>query len=362
MIKLMLSGTWNALGPGITENSLHHALASLSDNGVKISNLIIDDGWQAVTHGPVRGWKTFEADRNGFPDGLKGTVSKLRADFPEIDHIAVWHAIHGYWGGISADNDIAQEYKTVEVECSEPYNQKMHMVGQQDVDRFYQDFYRFLAEAGIDSAKADVQHVLDCIVDTKHRRDLITSYLDAWSSSTLRHFGDRAISCMSQFPQGIFRSHIRQNHPAFVVRNSDDYFPNEPSSHTWHLWANAHNSLFTRYLNVVPDWDMFQTKHEYAGFHAAARCVSGGPIYITDVPGEHDMDLIKSMTGVTVRGKTVVFRPSVVGRSVGAFVGFHDGRLLKIGSYHGTLLTTICCCCPRLVVVDLTTRCGERNM
>lgn len=40
----------------------------------------------------------------------------------------------------------------------------------------------------------------------------------------------------------------------------------------------------TQHLNVIPDWDMFQTVHEYSGFHAAARCVSGGPIYIVCSP------------------------------------------------------------------------------
>jgi len=61
---------------------------------------------------------------------------------------------------------------------------------------------------------------------------------------------------------------------------------------------------------------MFQTVHDYSGFHAAARCVSGGPIYVTDVPGQHDLDLIGQMTGPTPLGKTVIFRPSVIGRAL----------------------------------------------
>lgn len=319
----------------MTSESLHDALAELADNEVKISNLIIDDGWQAVTDGPVHGWKTFEASKDAFPDGLKATISKLRHSFPGIDRIAVWHAINGYWGGISPDGEIARNYKTTEVECGAPYDQKMHLVDQSDAERCYDDFYKFLVNAGIDSVKTDNQHVLDCIVDAKPRRDLINTYLDAWTIASLRHFGYRTISCMSQFPQALFHSQMKQSRPTLVVRNSDDFFPEIHSSHTWHVWANAHNSLFTRYLNVLPDWDMFQTKHEYGGFHAAARCVSGGPIYITDVPGKHDMEIIRAMTGVTVRGKTVIFRPSVVGRSASHYIGFDEGQMLKVGAYHG---------------------------
>ena len=50
-----------------------------------------------------------------------------------------------------------------------------------------------------------------------------------------------------------------------------------------HVFANAHSALFVQHLNVLPDWDMFQTSHAYSGFHAAARCVSGGPIVIVSV-------------------------------------------------------------------------------
>jgi len=92
-------------------------------------------------------------------------------------------------------------------------------------------------------------------------------------------------------------------------------------------------------LNLIPDWDMFQTVHDYSGFHAAARCVSGGPIYITDVPGQHDLDLINQMTGPTPRGKTVIFRPSVVGKSLDQYNGYDDDNLLLVGTYHGAAVT-----------------------
>ena len=183
------------------------------------------------------------------------------------------------------------------------------------------------------------QFMLDTFVSAKARRDLIPTYLDAWTVSTLRHFGIKAISCMSQTPQILFHSQMPQNKPPLLVRNSDDFFPEIPTSHPWHIWMNAHNALFTQHLNVIPDWDMFQTVHDYSGFHAAARCVSGGPIYITDVPGQHNLDLIGQMTGPTPRGKTVIFRTSVVGMSLDQYNGYDDENLLLVGTYHGTLQT-----------------------
>lgn len=183
--------------------------------------------------------------------------------------------------------------------------------------------------------------MIDTFVSAKARRDLIPSYMDAWTIATLRHFSVKAISCMSQAPQILFHAQMPQNRPPYLVRNSDDFFPEIPTSHPWHVFVNAHNALFTQHLNCLPDWDMFQTIHDYSGFHAAARCVSGGPIYITDVPGQHDLDLIAQMTGPTPRGKTVIFRPSVIGKSLDQYNGYDDDNILLVGTYHGSLLSPV---------------------
>ena len=247
----------------------------------------------------------------------------------------------GYWGGISPGGKLDQTYKSIEVDRENakrrnlPLGGKMTVIAQQDVARFYDDFYQFLADAGIDGVKTDAQFMIDTWTSAIVRRDLINTYMDVWTKASFRYFGIKSISCMSQFPQALFHSQMPPNQPPMLVRNSDDFFPEIPASHPWHVWVNAHNSIFTQFLNVVPDWDMFQTVHDYSGFHAAARCVSGGPIYITDVPGEHNMDLIGQMTGVTPNGNTIIFRPSVLGKSIYPYMGYDDDLLLKVGSYHG---------------------------
>src|SRR5699024_3505069 len=151
-----------------------------------------------------------------------------------------------------------------------------------DIQTFYDEFYSYLTSVGIDAVKTDAQFFLDLLEDSEDRRRFIASYQDAWSIASLKHFSTRSISCMSTFPQAIFHSQLPDNKSNIPLRNSDDFFPEVPASHQWHVFCNAHNALLTRFLNVLPDWDMFQTSHPYASFHAAARCVSGGPIYITD--------------------------------------------------------------------------------
>lgn len=52
--------------------------------------------------------------------------------------------------------------------------------------------------------------------------------------------------------------------------NSDDFFPDEKDSHSWHIYANAINSLWsTHHSDIIGDWDMFQSDHPFAEYHAS---------------------------------------------------------------------------------------------
>lgn len=338
--------TWNGLGQNLNEQKLFEALDSLEKNEINVSNLIIDDNWQSLNHEGgdqfQNAWMEFEATKVGFPRGLKAAVSDIRSKHKNIQHVAVWHALFGYWGGIAPEGKIAKEYKTVTVRKKDGVSGgSMLVVAEEDVDRFYKDFYQFLTSAGVDSVKTDAQFFVDELDDANDRRKLIRSYQDAWNISQLRFFSGKAISCMSQTPQIIFHSQLPSNKPRILLRNSDDFFPEVPASHPWHIFCNAHNAIFNQYLNILPDWDMFQTSHEWAAFHAAARCVSGGPIYITDVPGKHDVDLIFQMTGNTPRGDTVILRPHTVGKSTSAYNSYDDTVLLKVATYVGMARTGV---------------------
>jgi hypothetical protein len=111
--------TWNGLGQNLTEDKIYEALDSLEKNDIKITNLIIDDNWQSLDNEGqnqiFRGMTEFEANKKGFPQGMKHTISEIRSKHPSIQHIAVWHALLGYWGAISPNGKLAQEYKTVNV-------------------------------------------------------------------------------------------------------------------------------------------------------------------------------------------------------------------------------------------------------
>lgn len=129
--------------------------------------------------------------------------------------------------------------------------------------------------------------------------------------------------------------------PYQTVNNTNediDFFPDIPNSHAWHIFANTMNNIFTSHLNGLPDWDMFQSAlPEYGGLHAAARCISGGPIYITDTPGRHDVGLIKQMSALSPQGNTTLLRPSRVALPIDPFVAYNNNQLLKVGNFCGSV-------------------------
>jgi hypothetical protein len=338
-------GTWNSLGQKLTEGKVLKALNTLAENKINISSLIIDDNWQDIDYQGnsqwQHGWNDFEAEPTTFPSGLKALITNIRSKHKNIQHIAVWHALIGYWAGLAPNGALAKRYKTIQATRDDSH--KMTLVAPESIQAFYTDFYTFLTSCHITGVKTDAQYMLDLVVPPTTRRAITPSYLDAWTTASLRHFYGHVISCMAMTPPIIFHTLLPRTRPPLPFRNSDDFFPHAgPAAQAWHVWSNAHNALLSQHLNVVPDWDMFQTVDQgdgYAGFHAAARCVSGGPVCITDVPGRHDLGLIREMTGATIRGRTVVFRPSVVGRVVGGVYGGYREKgaagLLKVGAYHG---------------------------
>ena len=335
--------TWNSLGQDLNLHKILNALDSFANIDVHFSTLIIDDNWQSLsgkqgeTNQFERGWTAFEANPDGFPGGLQKATAEIRKRHPSISDIAVWHALMGYWGAVAPEGQIAKDYKTRSVAFAPPCpaQPSKTVVDPTNIHQMYRDFYTFLSNSGVTGVKTDVQFMLDELSSTRDRRALTTSYISAWTQAHLSHLSGKAISCMSMIPQIMFHSFLPTNTPRIMLRNSDDFFPDVPTSHPWHVFCNAHNALFVQHLNVLPDWDMFQTSHPYSGFHAAARCLSGGPIYITDTPGQHDASLIHQMSAPNPRGQTVILRPSNVGKTVGVYDKYDDKSVLKIGVYDG---------------------------
>ncbi|CAA0824916.1 Probable galactinol--sucrose galactosyltransferase 4 [Striga hermonthica] len=86
-----------------------------------------------------------------------------------------------------------------------------------------------------------------------------------------------------------------------------------------HMIHCAYNSLWMGQF-IWPDWDMFQSDHKCAKFHAGSRAICGGPIYVSDSLGGHDFDLLRKLVfqdSTIPNAFTLLFPP--YGGVVGAF-------------------------------------------
>ncbi|MBA0632485.1 hypothetical protein Godav_001215 [Gossypium davidsonii] len=322
--------TWDAFYTNVTSESLKEGLESLEKGGIHPKFLIIDDGWQSVamdSHGTefradnaanfanrltnIKENHKFQKDgkeghRVEDPAlGLRHIVTEIKQKHA-LKYAYVWHAITGYWGGVRPDVTEMEHYESKVVypisspgvESNEPdqaldsiTKNGLGLVNPEKVFNFYDELHAYLATAGIDGVKVDVQNILETLgAGHGGRVKLARKYHQALEASIARNFANNdIISCMSHNTDGLYSAKRTA-----IIRASDDFWPRDPASHTIHIASVAYNTVFLGEF-MQPDWDMFHSLHPMAEYHGAARAVGGCAIYVSDKPGQHDFDLLKKL-------------------------------------------------------------------
>ncbi|XP_027366335.1 probable galactinol--sucrose galactosyltransferase 2 [Abrus precatorius] len=318
--------TWDAFYTDVTAEGVKEGLRSLSEGGTSPRFLIIDDGWQQIESKPkdedcvVQEGAQFATRLTGIKENAKfqkneqsnGTISGLKHVVDEakqhhnVKYVYVWHALAGYWGGVKPaasgmehyDTALAYPVQSPGVLGNQPDlvmdSLSVHGLGlvhPKKVFDFYNELHAYLASCGVDGVKVDVQNIIETLGSGHGGRVSLTrSYHQALEASVARNFPDNGcIACMCHNTDGLYSAK-----QTAVVRASDDFYPHDPASHTIHISSVAYNTLFLGEF-MQPDWDMFHSLHPAAEYHAAARAVSGGPIYVSDKPGRHNFDLLKKL-------------------------------------------------------------------
>ncbi|KAF8751015.1 hypothetical protein HU200_012312 [Digitaria exilis] len=322
--------TWDAFYTNVTAEGVKEGLQSFEKGGVSPKFVIIDDGWQSVSMDPVgiacladnsanfanrlthikENHKFQKNGREGHREddpakGLAHIVNEIKGKH-ELKYVYVWHAITGYWGGVRPGGVGLEHYESkMQHPVSSPGVQKnepcdalnsittngLGLVNPDKVFSFYNELHSYLASAGVDGVKVDVQNILETLGAGHGGRVLLArKYQQALEASIARNFPDNGIiSCMSHNTDNLYSSKR-----SAVVRASDDFWPRDPASHTIHIASVAYNTVFLGEF-MQPDWDMFHSVHPMAEYHAAARAVGGCAIYVSDKPGCHDFNLLKKL-------------------------------------------------------------------
>ena len=293
--------TWDAFYQDVTGPKVREGLESFRAGGVEPKLLILDDGWQSIKEFPTGEKRLTSFDANEkFPGDLRPVVTIAKQEFG-IETFLVWHAFHGYWGGVDAESlpgygviSLAREYSPTINDYAPSlldwFGKAVGVVSPEHIYRFYQDYHRQLRLQGVDGVKVDNQAALEGAArGLGGRVGLMRRYREALEGSVHTHFGGNLINCMSCTNEMLYGA-LNSN----LTRTSTDFWPKRPESHGDHLYVNAQVSLwFGEFIH--PDWDMFQSGHPMGAYHAVGRAVSGSPVYVSDKPGEQDFDLLRKL-------------------------------------------------------------------
>jgi raffinose synthase len=161
---------------------------------------------------------------------------------------------------------------------------------------FFSDWHARMKNEGVSFVKVDNQLVVE---------RMATDRLPVWDAaegghrnlnrSIEKHFGGAAINCMDMTTDALY---LFGKTP--VARGVEDYFPDETSydmqkgNAAVHVLCAVMNSLWFSPM-VWPDFDMFQSHHPFAEYHAVARAISGGPVYLTDTPGKQNFRILNKL-------------------------------------------------------------------
>lgn len=317
--------TWDAFYTEVSPEGIKEGLKCFKDGGISPKFMIIDDGWQETENefqkeGEPRVEGTQFATRltdikenNKFrrsesdssSSNLQELIHHIKENY-ELKYVYMWHALTGYWGGLSPSSDALQKYipkvvypvqspgqlgniRDIAMDSLEKYG--VGLIDPGRVFDLYNDMHSYLALSGVDGVKVDVQNVLATLGSGYGGRVSITKlYHEALDKSVEINFRDNnLINCMCHNSDSIFSSKR-----SATARASEDFMPHEPKFQTLHIATVSFNSLFLGEI-VVPDWDMFHSNHSTAEFHGAARALGGCPVYVSDKPGEHDFKILKKL-------------------------------------------------------------------
>ncbi|XP_004298977.1 PREDICTED: galactinol--sucrose galactosyltransferase-like [Fragaria vesca subsp. vesca] len=334
--------TWDAFYLMVHPKGVWEGVKTLVEGGCPPGMVLIDDGWQSICHDddpltdeeamqrtaageqmPCRltsfvenyKFRDYKSPR-GKGHGMGAFVKDLKEEFGSVDYVYVWHALCGYWGGVRPGvkgGSGFPESRVIRPKLSEGLQKTMEdlavdkilsngvgLVEPEMAQQLYEGLHQHLQSVGIDGVKVDVIHLLEMLSEEFGGRiELAKAYYKALTASVRKHFkGNGVIASMEHCNDFMFLG----TEAISLGRVGDDFWCSDPSGDPngtyWlqgcHMVHCAYNSLWMGNF-IHPDWDMFQSTHPCAAFHAASRAISGGPIYISDSVGQHDFKLLKSL-------------------------------------------------------------------
>ena len=329
--------TWDSLRQDVCEAAILAKMDELREKKVPVRWVLIDDGWSLLNM-ETKQLKGFRADPAKFPEGLSGTVRRLKEEYG-VEKVGVWQAFKGYWCGVAED---FEDWRSAGA-CLQTYgNGEISVRPEASASfGFWDAWHSALEKEGIDFVKIDGQSSMQMA-----SRGAVTygeglrALNKGMEASVLLHFDGNLINCMGMAPESVF-----SRSSTALSRTSDDYLPEARGSFYEHAMQNAYNNVYQGAL-YYGDFDMFWTEHEDAERSAVLRLIGGSPVYISDAAGRTDPAVIRRMTGAdgNLLMCTDIGRPTLdcLTKSPYAGTGQESDGVLKLYNRCGDTVVMAC--------------------
>ena len=281
MLRYLGWCSWDACNTDVTENKIRRKADELLEKQVPVKWILIDDGWFSAQDKMLY---DFSPDQEKFPNGFKGMIEDIRAR-TDIRWFGIWHALGGYWDGISPESALASREAPYLYQAANGRIVPSPKTGA----GFYDDWYKELKRNEIDFVKVDGQSAApfyfeNCLPVSEAARGMN----QALEGGAYRMDG-AIINCM-----GMAMENILARPASAISRNSDDFVPAKENGFVEHLLQNAYNAVYHNEIYCC-DWDMFWTRHEDAVKHSLLRAISGGPVYFSDRIGDTVPEVLRPL-------------------------------------------------------------------
>ncbi|MEO6454625.1 MAG: Sip1-related alpha-galactosidase, partial [Ginsengibacter sp.] len=312
--------TWNSsdMGKNLNEEHIIEGVKTFTEKKFPLGFVLIDDGWFQHQHSQLQ---SLLPDSNKFPNGFKPLIDKLKKQY-RIKYVGVWHAFNGYWNGIDPASALGLQNKNkmfswtqherVDVENSPTKTYYFLKPEGYNLYNFYSSMHSYLKNEGVDFIKVDNQLAVERMaVNNYPIFNLSQKMHAALYQSANKYFNGAVINCMDMTADAYLNFGT-----SAVARSVEDYFPYEKNENynlqrgnaAAHVLQALYNGLYFSQM-VYTDLDMFQSHNPNAVFHALARTLNNGPIYLTDKPGEQNFEILNKLVfsdGRSIRAHTAL--------------------------------------------------------
>lgn len=277
--------SWEHYKHNINEDVILSALKGIKESTIPFRWMLIDDGYLDHKNGQLL---SFGVDKKKFPNGWEPITSQKD---DKIKWMGIWRNFNGYFGAVSPEHNLPnlQEH-LVQRNPSGKKPLYMPKISEEASNAFYNEMTKNTKENGFDIIKVDFQS--DNFRNNTGANNAILGvhYNNIALEENCKSKDLMLLNCIAQQNFNVFN----HRHSA-LIRGSVDYKTTKDRLDIT-LVQNFANAFWLGHTHWL-DQDMFYANFkETAQLMSVARAMSGGPIYLSDVPEQIDDTVLKPLT------------------------------------------------------------------